>query len=107
VNSLLQPLDRPKGVGIAHGSAMLGAIGFDERWDYGAIGTVTNTASRLCAEALLGQILVTRRVSVDVADIVRAEVVGGLSLKGLSRPVPAFNVIGLRAQAERATRGTR
>jgi class 3 adenylate cyclase len=43
----------------------------------------------------------------DVADIVRTEAVGGLSLKGLSRPVPAFRVIGLRAQAERATRGTR
>jgi class 3 adenylate cyclase len=94
------------GVGIAQGPAMLGAIGFDGRWDYGAIGTVTNTAARLCAEALPGQILVTRRVLADVADIVRAQPVGALALKGLSRPVPAFNVVGLRVEAEPAIRRT-
>jgi len=85
------------GVGIAQGPAMLGVIGFDGRWDYGAIGTVTNVASRLCAEARPGQILVTRRVLAEVATIVDAEPVGALALKGLSRAVPAYNVVGLRA----------
>lgn len=84
------------GVGIAQGPAMLGAIGFEGRWDYGAIGTVTNTAARLCAEALPGQILVSTRVRADVESIVLAEAVGELSLKGFSRPVPAFNVVRLR-----------
>jgi class 3 adenylate cyclase len=87
------------GVGIAQGYATLGAIGFDGRWDYGAIGTVTNTAARLCAEALPGQILVTTRVLTDVGDIAVVDAIGDLQLKGLSKPVPAFNVIGLRAPA--------
>ncbi len=95
------------GVGIAQGPAMLGAIGFEGRWDYGAIGTVTNTAARLCAEALPGQVLVSTRVLADVESIVLAEAVGELSLKGLSRPVPAFNVVGLRGPAPPPSRGTR
>jgi class 3 adenylate cyclase len=89
--------DLDLGIGIAQGYATLGAIGFDGRWDYGAIGTVTNTAARLCAEALPGQILITTRVLTDVADIVETVAVGELALKGLSKPVPAFNVIGPRA----------
>jgi class 3 adenylate cyclase len=87
------------GVGIAEGPAMLGAIGFEGRWDYGALGTVTNTAARLCAEALPGQILVSTRVLADVEGIVLVEAVGELALKGLSRPVPAFNVVRLRGPA--------
>jgi class 3 adenylate cyclase/CheY-like chemotaxis protein len=83
------------GVGIAQGYATIGAIGFEGRWDYGAIGTVTNLASRLCGEAKPGQILVSQRVLGMVDDLVRAEPVGDLSLKGFLKPVPGFNVVGL------------
>ena len=84
------------GVGIAQGYATIGAIGFEGRWDYGAIGTVTNLASRLCGEAKGGQILVAQRVAATVEDVADLEEVGALTLKGLLRPVPAFNVTGLR-----------
>jgi class 3 adenylate cyclase len=84
------------GVGIAQGYATIGAIGFEGRWDYGAIGTVTNLAARLCGEAQPGQILVSRRLHGVVEDFVTAEPVGELSLKGFSRPVTAYNVTGLK-----------
>jgi class 3 adenylate cyclase len=84
------------GVGIAQGYATLGAIGFDGRRDYGAIGTVTNVAARLCAEAMPGQVLVSTRVLADVEDLVEIDAVGELQLKGLAKPVAAFNVIRLR-----------
>jgi class 3 adenylate cyclase len=82
-------------VGIANGYATLGAIGFEGRRDYGAIGPVTNLAARLCAEAKPGQVLVSQRVYGKVEERVRAEPVGELTLKGFSRPVAAFNVLGL------------
>jgi class 3 adenylate cyclase/CheY-like chemotaxis protein len=88
------------GVGIAHGYATIGAIGFEGRWDYGAVGAVTNLAARLCGEARPGQILVSRRVLALVEERVEAQPVGELALKGLSRPVPAFELIGLRRPAE-------
>ena len=84
------------GVGIAQGYATLGRIGFEGRSDYAAIGTVTNLAARLCGEAAGGQILVSRRVYAAVEERVEAEAVGELALKGLLRPVPAYNVLGLR-----------
>jgi class 3 adenylate cyclase len=84
------------GVGIAQGYATIGAIGFEGRWDYGAIGMVTNLAARLCGEAQPGQILVSRRLHGVVEDFVTAEPVGELSLKGFSRPVTAYNVTGLK-----------
>src|SRR5262245_35289747 len=89
------------GVGIAEGYATIGAIGFEGRWDYGAIGTVTNLAARLCGEAAAGQILVSGRVAADAEGIADVEEVGPLSLKGLARPVPVWNVRGLRAAPER------
>jgi class 3 adenylate cyclase len=92
------------GVGIAQGDATLGAIGFEGRWDYGAIGTVTNVANRLCAEALPGQILISAPVLAGLDGLVEAEPIGDLVLKGLSRPVPAFNVRGLRAETRDNTR---
>ncbi len=84
------------GIGIAQGYATIGAIGFEGRWDYGAIGTVTNLAFRLCGEAKPGQILVSTRVLAAVDDLVETEPVGELLLKGFLKPVPAFNVLGLR-----------
>ncbi|HLW47272.1 MAG TPA: response regulator [bacterium] len=84
------------GVGIALGYATLGKIGFEGRFDYGAIGTVTNLASRLCDEARAGQILVTRRVHTAVEDLVDAEPMGELTLKGFSKPVPALNILACK-----------
>ena len=84
------------GVGIAQGYATLGRIGFEGRFDYAAIGTVTNLAARLCGEAGSGQILVSRRVHAAVEGQVEAEPVGELSLKGFVRPVPTYNVVTLK-----------
>ena len=86
------PLDKL----VAQGYATIGAIGFEGRWDYGAIGTVTNLAARLCGEAKPGQILISLRVAGEVEDLVEAEEVGPLALKGLAKPVPAFNVVRLK-----------
>jgi adenylate cyclase len=85
------------GVGIAQGYATIGAIGYEGRWDYGAIGTVTNLAARLCGEAKPGQILVSRRVLAATDDLFELESVGELALKGMHRPVTAYNVIGTKA----------
>ena len=84
------------GVGLSKGYATIGAIGFEGRWDYGAIGTVTNLAFRLCGEARPGQVLATQRVVSAVEPLVQVEGLGDLSLKGFSRPVPTFNLLGLR-----------
>jgi class 3 adenylate cyclase len=82
------------GVGIAQGYATLGEIGFAERVDYTAIGTVCNLAARLCAEAQDGQILVSGRIAVAVEDSVRLEEIGDLALKGLSQAIAVYNVAG-------------
>ena len=84
------------GAGIAQGYATIGAVGFEGRWDYGAIGTVTNVAARLCAEAKPGQTLIAQRVLASVEDLIEIEPVGELPLKGLLRPVVAFNVLKLK-----------
>jgi class 3 adenylate cyclase len=89
------------GIGIAQGYATIGAIGFEGRLDYGAIGTVTNLASRLCGEAKPGQILLSQRVASGVEGIARVEPVGELTLKGFQRPVKAFNVVGLEGSVVR------
>jgi class 3 adenylate cyclase len=80
------------GIGIAQGYATLGQIGFAERSGYTAIGTVCNLAARLCAEAKDGQILISSRVAVAAGTDTTLENLGNLELKGLSRPVAAFNV---------------
>jgi class 3 adenylate cyclase len=85
------------GVGIASGYATLGAIGFEGRLDYGAIGTVANLASRLCDEAGGGQILISQRVYAEVETRIEVEPVGELNLKGLHKPTPAFNALRLKA----------
>jgi adenylate cyclase len=80
------------GCGVAQGYATLGAIGFEGRWDYAAIGNVTNLAARLCAEAAGGQVLVDRKTMAKVEALVEAAPVGPLALKGFNQPVPAFEV---------------
>jgi class 3 adenylate cyclase/CheY-like chemotaxis protein len=84
------------GIGIAQGYATIGAIGFEGRWDYGAIGTVTNLASRLCGEAKPGQILVSQRLLGTVEALVDSDPVGELRLKGLHRDVTAYNILRLK-----------
>jgi len=84
------------GVGIAQGYATLGKIGFEGRFDYAAIGTVTNLASRLCDKAQAGQILISQRVYSAVEELVDVEPIGALSLKGLHQPVSAYNVLYLK-----------
>ena len=84
------------GVGIAQGYATIGAIGFEGRLDYGAIGTVTNLASRLCGEAKPGQILISQRLLGTVENVVEVEPVGELTLKGFHRPVSAHNILRLK-----------
>jgi adenylate cyclase len=86
------------GIGVAQGYATLGAIGFEGRWDYAAIGGVTNLASRLCAEAQGGQILACQRTMASVEDVVEAEPLGLLSLRGFSQPVSAFRLKSLKPQ---------
>jgi adenylate cyclase len=85
------------GIGIAHGFATLGTIGFEGRFDYAAIGTVSNVASRLCDEAKPGQILISPRVLMAVEDAVTVEPVGEFELKGIRRPLAAFNVLAALA----------
>jgi adenylate cyclase len=91
------------GMGIAHGYATLGRIGFEGRYDYSAIGTVVNLAARLCAEARGGQILVDGKVQMAVETLSDIEPLGELVLKGMQRPVPAFNILGMRDLQARAS----
>ena len=81
------------GVGIAYGYATLGAIGFEGRSEYSAIGTVVNLAARLCAEARDGQILIDSKVRAALDGRATTEPVGELTLKGLHRPIAAYNVL--------------
>ena len=85
------------GVGIAQGYATLGRIGFAGRFDYASVGSVTNLAARLCAEAAPWQILVTQRVNAAAGALVVSRLVGELSLRGFSKPVRAFDVSGLNS----------
>ena len=85
------------GIGIALGFATLGTIGFEGRFDYAAIGTVSNVASRLCDEAKPGQILISPRVLMAVEKDITVEPVGDFELKGIRRPLTAYNVLATKA----------
>ncbi|PYN56153.1 MAG: adenylate/guanylate cyclase domain-containing response regulator [Candidatus Rokuibacteriota bacterium] len=86
-------------IGIAKGYATIGAIGFEGRQDYAAIGSVTNLASRLCAEASPDQILVSQPIHAGVAELVNVKAVGPLHLKGFRRPITAYELVDLRQPA--------
>lgn len=79
-------------IGVALGYATIGRIGFEGRYDYGAVGSVLNLASRLCDKAAPGQIVVSQRVLAEVEELVEAEPLGKLELKGFGKPVEAFAV---------------
>jgi class 3 adenylate cyclase len=84
------------GIGIAQGFATLGQIGFEGRFDYSAIGTVINTAARLCEVAKDGQILVTSRIATAAAELADIKEIGPLTFKGLRRPLAVSNVEALK-----------
>jgi class 3 adenylate cyclase/CheY-like chemotaxis protein len=84
------------GVGLAASYATLGNIGFEGRMDYGAVGNVTNLASRLCDEAKGGQTLTNQKTLSRVEDLVEVEPLAELQLKGFSRPVAAFNIVKVK-----------
>jgi class 3 adenylate cyclase len=84
------------GAGVAQGYATLGTIGYEGRWDYAAIGSVTNLAARLCAEAKGGEVLLCQRTMASVDELVDLETMGPLTLRGFSQPIPAFAVKGLK-----------
>ncbi len=90
------------GIGIAHGYATIGAIGYEARIGYGVIGRVTNLAARLCVEAKPGQILITAPVYTFVEDTIQGEEVAQINLKGFVRPVAAYRVLGFKALAKPA-----
>ena len=83
------------GIGIAQGFATLGRIGFEGRFDYAAIGSVTNLAARLCAAAASWQVLVAQRVFSAAEGLAIGEPVGELDLRGFSKPIRAFDVTGI------------
>ena len=85
------------GIGIAQGYATLGAIGFEGRWDYACIGSVTNLAARLCSESKGGQIITNQKTLARVEESAQVEALGELMLKGVTQPVRAFNVTGFNA----------
>jgi len=91
--------DLDLGIGLAAGYAIVGNFGFDGQMDYGAVGNVTNLASRLCGAAKGGQILTDQKTMAQVEDLAEAEPLEDLHLKGLVRPVRAFNIVGLKAVA--------
>jgi adenylate cyclase len=84
------------GAGIALGHATLGRIGFEGRYDYGALGNVTNVAARLSDAAGPGQILLTQRVYAALEGRVEANPVADLEMKGFARPVPAYELLDVR-----------
>lgn len=88
------------GIGIALGYATLGQVGFEQRLEYAAIGSVTNLASRLCGEALANQIVVSRRVYGMVEQSVEARALDDLHLKGFNHPVLAMEILSWRADEE-------
>ena len=89
--------DLDLGIGIAQGYATLGAIGFEGRWDYACIGSVTNLAARLCSEAKGGQTITNQKTLARIEEAAKAEPLGDLTLNGIAQPVKAFNVTGFNA----------
>ncbi len=84
------------GVGIAQGEATLGVIGFEQRWEYAAIGAVPNLAARLSGQARGGEILIDAVTYADVSDVVDAEAVGPMALRGFTQPIPVFRLKHLK-----------
>jgi class 3 adenylate cyclase len=84
------------GIGIAQGEATLGVIGFEQRWEYAAIGNVPNLAARLCGVAQAGEIILDAQTEHDIAPIAETEQLGPLTLRGFQQPIAAFRLRALR-----------
>jgi len=84
------------GIGIAQGETTLGIIGFEQRWEYAAIGNVPNLAARLCGAARAGEILLDTQTELDIAHMADTETVGPLDLRGFKQPVSAFRLKALK-----------
>jgi len=76
---------------------MLGAIGFEGRWDYACIGSVTNLAARLCGDAKGGQILTHPETLARIEDMAQADPLGEVTLKGIAQPVKVFNLTAFKS----------
>jgi class 3 adenylate cyclase len=85
------------GIGISQGEATLGLIGFEQRWEYAAIGNVPNLAARLCGQAGAGEIVLDAQTEHEIAHLADTESVGPLKLRGFLHPVPAFKLKALKA----------
>ena len=96
---LVKGHDLDLGIGLAAGYAAVGHIGFEGQISYGAIGNLTNLASRLCGAAKGGQILTDQKTLSQIETLVQAESLDELHLKGFARPVRAFNIVGLKRRA--------
>jgi class 3 adenylate cyclase len=90
--------DLDLGVGLATGYATLGTIGFEGRMDYSSVGNLPNLAARMCAEAKGGQILTDQKTMSRLEDMFDSEAFEAFQLKGLSRPVKVFNILGAKGQ---------
>jgi class 3 adenylate cyclase len=88
------------GIGIAQGEATLGVIGFEQRWEYAAIGNVPNLAARLCGTAHAGEIILDAQTEQDVAHLAETEAIGPLSLRGFQQPVAAFRLKSIRGSID-------
>jgi adenylate cyclase len=84
------------GIGIAQGETTLGVIGFDQRWEYAAIGNVPNLAARLCGTARAGEIILDAQTEHELAQIAETEPIGPLTLRGFQQPVAAFRLKSIR-----------
>jgi adenylate cyclase len=84
------------GIGIAQGDTTLGVIGFEQRWEYAAIGNVPNLAARLCGAAHAGEIILDLQTEQDIVHVADTEFIGALTLRGFQQPVPAFKLRRMR-----------
>ena len=84
------------GIGIAQGEATLGVIGFENRWEYAAIGNVPNLAARLCGAARAGEIILDAQTEREVAHMADTEPMGTLTLRGFAQPVAAFRLKSIK-----------
>jgi class 3 adenylate cyclase len=84
------------GIGIAQGEATLGVIGFEQRWEYAAIGNVPNLAARLCGVAQAGEIILDAQTEQEIAPIADTQPIGPLTLRGFQQPIAAFRLLAVR-----------
>jgi adenylate cyclase len=88
------------GIGISNGYATIGAVGFAGRWQYAAIGSVTNLSARLCSDAKDGEILLTSRVHLPIETQLEVEQLGEKTYKGFHKPIPVMAAVKIKAEQD-------